>query len=281
MVCRRSVALVSFVIVLSALVFVPSCTECADGGEGCSCTSSFECTQFPNGCYAAYCDGTCHFVEFPIGSSCGMDPCSAPGPCKQGFCNAEPNCVECLEDSHCGAGHTCEPGNVCSRCDDGMKNGDESGVDCGGSCPLCPGKCGVDVDCPGGYCWQGLCVSCNDGIKNGDETGIDCGVFQGHCPICFGLHCASNDDCASKTCENGYCCATSCPLCYKCGFPVGECVPVPYGLGDVFNAAEPNVICYGKDVCDGNGRCALTFEQPCSKDDECASNRCINGLCDS
>jgi hypothetical protein len=40
-------------------------------------------------------------------------------------------------------------------CFDGIKNGDETDVDCGGTCNPCP--------------------TCDDGIKNGDETGIDCG----------------------------------------------------------------------------------------------------------
>lgn len=47
-------------------------------------------------------------------------------------------------------------------CSDGEQNGDETGVDCGGStCPPCP--------------------SCSDGEQNGDETGVDCG---GSCPPC-------------------------------------------------------------------------------------------------
>ncbi|KAH8739746.1 gigantic extracellular protein [Cryptosporidium ryanae] len=41
-------------------------------------------------------------------------------------------------------------------CDDGIQNGDESGIDCGGSC-------------------ENHCRSCFDGVKNGDETGVDCG----------------------------------------------------------------------------------------------------------
>lgn len=41
-------------------------------------------------------------------------------------------------------------------CSDGIQNGNETGVDCGGpDCPACP--------------------TCNDGIQNGDETGVDCG----------------------------------------------------------------------------------------------------------
>lgn len=41
---------------------------------------------------------------------------------------------------------------ACPTCTDGRLNGNEVGVDCGGSCPPC--------------------VSCRDGIKNGNETGL-------------------------------------------------------------------------------------------------------------
>lgn len=52
-------------------------------------------------------------------------------------------------------------------CSDGIQNGDEAGIDCGGSCPnTCGGA-----------------PSCTDGIQNGDETGVDCG---GSCPPCSG-----------------------------------------------------------------------------------------------
>jgi len=48
-------------------------------------------------------------------------------------------------------------------CDDGFMNGDETGVDCGGSCPE-------------------ACPTCIDGILNGDEIEIDCGGPL--CPSC-------------------------------------------------------------------------------------------------
>ncbi len=68
----------------------------------------------------------------------------------------------------------------CARtCDDGILNGDETGIDCGGSCAACAtcddGILNGDetgVDC-GGSC--AACATCDDGILNGDETGIDCG----------------------------------------------------------------------------------------------------------
>ena len=54
--------------------------------------------------------------------------------------------------------------NTPPTCNDGIQNGDETGVDCGGSCSPCTTN-----------------PTCNDGIQNGDETGVDCG---GSCAPC-------------------------------------------------------------------------------------------------
>ncbi len=70
-------------------------------------------------------------------------------------------------------------------CDDGLKNQNETGVDCGGPCPPCP-SCNngyqdwneEGIDC-GGYCPP--CPTCYDGLQNQGEEGIDCG---GPCPPC-------------------------------------------------------------------------------------------------
>jgi hypothetical protein len=53
-----------------------------------------------------------------------------------------------------------------SSCFNGIKDGTETGVDCGGP------------DC-------GACPTCDDGIKNGAETGVDCGGPD--CDACQGL----------------------------------------------------------------------------------------------
>jgi hypothetical protein len=73
-------------------------------------------------------------------------------------------------------------------CTDGLKNGSETDVDCGGSCSTkcANGKiCASGSDCSSSYCGpNGLCAaapSCSDGVQNGTETGIDCG---GSCPAC-------------------------------------------------------------------------------------------------
>lgn len=280
---RHLVALGVLVFVLMVLATVASCgPSCSNGGEGCPCTSAFDCDKFPSGCYRAYCDGTCHFEPFPAGSPCAMYKCTADSvPCAMGVCTAEFACVQCTEDAHCGAGHTCEPDNVCSRCDDGVKNGDETNVDCGGSCPLCPGTCNVDADCLGGYCWENACVSCHDGIQNGDETGVDCSrLFDGHCGRCAGVNCGGlNALCASNVCEGAVCCSTPCPLCYECKKDVGECVPIIYPYEDFYNASDPLNLCINERVCDGKGKCGLYEGYSCSQDDDCASGKCVNGKC--
>lgn len=77
-------------------------------------------------------------------------------------------------------------------CTDGIQNGIETGIDCGGACLACP--------------------TCNDGVQNGTETGIDCGGVD-----CFA--------CAEPTCldgiqngnEEGIDCGGDCQQCYEVG----------------------------------------------------------------
>jgi hypothetical protein len=66
-------------------------------------------------------------------------------------------------------------------CTNGVKDQDETDVDCGGSCPGCAEfkACNVDSDCASGlYCQQHIkCIkpTCDDGIKNQNEVEVDCG----------------------------------------------------------------------------------------------------------
>lgn len=68
-----------------------------------------------------------------------------------------------------------------ATCSDGLRNGGETGVDCGSS------QCGA------------CAPTCFDGIQNGGETGVDCG---GLCPYCVPECAAPNDvnqDCQFPT----------------------------------------------------------------------------------
>ena len=83
----------------------------------------------------------------------------------------------------------------CLQCFDGIQNGDEEGVDCGGSfCAECIPTCSdgiqngqeTSVDCGGPDCT--ICPTCVDGIQNGLEEGLDCG----------GPNCVPCNDCLEQ-----------------------------------------------------------------------------------
>lgn len=106
--------------------------------------------------------------------------------------NAEPTCrdgVQNGDEEGVDCGGVCRACEVEATCEDGMQNGDEEGVDCGGMCKACGPAPTCDdglrnggeggVDC-GGPC-PTVCPTCSDGIMNGAETGVDCG---GRCTRC-------------------------------------------------------------------------------------------------
>ncbi len=76
--------------------------------------------------------------------------------CNNGVCGA----ATCTDDTQCNGG-TCDTSNgTCISCADGIKNGNESDVDCGGTCSnKCDaGKaCTVNTDCANSDCKNGFC----------------------------------------------------------------------------------------------------------------------------
>ena len=165
------------------------------------------------------------------------------------------------------------------RCTDGVKNGTETDVDCGGGCaPCATGKgCDGGSDCASGLCSGGVCAAqptCSDGVKNGNETDVDCG--GGTCTGCAnGKSCNGGSDCASGLCSGGVCAAP--PTC----------------TDGVKNGNETDVDCGGavaKTSCAGPADCASGFTcaasvckkadgQTCTGGGECASGNCVDGFC--
>jgi hypothetical protein len=99
---------------------------------------------------------------------------------------------------------------VCdSSCTDSLLDGDETDIDCGGSCPGClPGHpCNKGTDCLSKICTDsGTCAAptCNDGVTNGSESDVDCGGTT--CAACAnGRTCNSDADCVSAGCLAGVC----------------------------------------------------------------------------
>ena len=127
--------------------------------------------------------------------ACGR-ACSASNICKSGACvvSCAPDRLDCdgnatngcetsfLTDiMNCGrCGTTCTPGNSCvagvcttpgATCTDGVRNGSEADVDCGGPCSKCAdGKtCVVSADCSSASCVGGRCaapVCCTVGVNS-------------------------------------------------------------------------------------------------------------------
>ena len=95
-------------------------------------------------------------------------------------CNAQPP-TPGGTDGGTDGGSAAPPGT----CHDGVQDGHETAVDCGGGCDGCPAgdACGAGTDCHSGVCEDGTCQapSCSDGVRNGDETAVDCGGSCGPC----------------------------------------------------------------------------------------------------
>jgi hypothetical protein len=95
-----------------------------------------------------------------------------------------------------------------ASCTDGVRDGQETGVDCGGGCPPCADgqPCGGASDCVSGLCSAGTCAptpSCFDGVRNQGESDVDCG---GPCPGCdVGGLCTVGNDCRTRHCKAGRC----------------------------------------------------------------------------
>jgi len=144
-----------------------------------------------------------------------------------------------------------------STCSNGLKDGTETDVDCGGSCPKCAnGKnCNIGSDCQSGVCVGGVChvPSCTDGIKDGSETDVDCGGAS--CPGCaVGKNCNIGSDCQSGFCAYGVCQATSC-------------------TDGVKDGTETDVDCGGSCTT----KCAVG--KYCNIGGDCQSGFCANGVC--
>jgi hypothetical protein len=136
------------------------CVQCIDNQTDCP-TQGDTCNEFH--CEMAGCIGNC-------GSGCA--PCEPLKPCA-----IAEDCID----------HVCINGKCAlPTCQDGTKNGEETGVDCGA--PSCGNLCAdgegceLPSDCISGVCWGAVCQTptCKDGVQNGDELGIDCG---GSCQV--------------------------------------------------------------------------------------------------
>jgi hypothetical protein len=170
----------------------------------------------------------------------------------------------------CADGKDCKVGADCvslscqaGKCaaptsSDGVKNGDETDVDCGGSTgKLCADTkgCKAAADCISKSCQAGKCAAptATDGIKNGDETDVDCGGSSGK-------KCVDNKDCkAAADCASLLCNGTG-----KCAVP---------SVDGVKNGDETDVDCGGANT----PKCADA--KMCVTGMNCTSLVCVGKIC--
>jgi hypothetical protein len=127
-----------------------------DGAGAChGCNTALDC-EADGPCFDWSCQsGTCVKSPAPDGTDCGE--------CQTCYAGACGNAPDGTLDPDCPNGGVCSGLGVC-QCTDGVQNGDETAVDCGGStcapCPSvwqCAGDCTAPTCCPL-CCAAGVCT---------------------------------------------------------------------------------------------------------------------------
>ena len=185
-------------------------------------------------------------------------------------------------------------------CSDGIQNGDEIGLDCGGpDCPACAPAvaCSEDDQCATGSCVDGFCCDtpCNGtceacGAYACGPTGClstclvdaDCSpaymcTSEAACKKRNGQTCGAASECASTHCVDGVCCNSACDgTCMACNVPtsLGTCSAAPAGT-DLHNDCswQASSTCGNTGTCDGNGACAMYPDGTV-----CAATYCMAGV---
>ncbi|WP_197041404.1 MopE-related protein [Chondromyces apiculatus] len=213
------------------------------------------------------------------------------------------------EDDDCDG--VVDEGQFCCP-NDGRTSGNETDVDCGGSCQQkCADGlvCSVNTDCQSSSCQGQICATptCDDGQENGNESDVDCG---GSCPdkcsigstcngnsdcvtnvcdltthVCAqkpnGATCQQNDECLNNFCVDGVCCNQ------QCLGPCRACTAQQKGVGqdgtcgNIVTGTDPDEECAATNpftcnttgVCDGFGACQV-WPQGTS----CSSPICVNDV---
>ena len=145
-------------------------------------------------------------------------------------------------------------------CTNKKKDGSETDIDCGGSCPTrCKAlaACAVPADCATDLvCVKKVCSSpaANDGLKDGDETDVDCGGKSAPpCDVAKGCKVAL--DCVEKVCGGATCLA-------------------PTDTDGVKNGSETDTDCGGgtAPACADGKKCVQATR-------DCTSKVCTGGAC--
>ena len=231
------------------------------------------------------------------------------------FCNEGQG--DCDRHKECSSGLVCAKDNgprfdfssttdVCVHpdCVNGILDGDETGIDCGGRCGRCArspdlisggsGFCSVAFPCS---LWQGDCdldIECLPGLACGDDNGPDYGLpagydvcepaklalTVGHADYCSqGVLCEEGyGDCDRNQCRSGLVCAKDNGPRFGHSPSTDVCVD-PLCVNGVVDVGEVGVDCGGVcGACDRSDVPTLALQDRCSKVFPCSYGE---GDCDS
>jgi hypothetical protein len=258
---------------------------CELGACSTPCSSPSDCLP-PTQCSDWSChDGKCAKAPLPPpgdGNSCTDDQCIGDEPsyvpkqlgeaCEgmKGVCDdttMPPQCVECILGTTmgCPAGEICFDLNgipTCTKCNDTTKNGDETDVDCGGTCATCINdgpckKCKLGQVCGelNGNC-DGL--PCVDKICCENSCGADCKMCETGTGKCIDVLAGKLDTCMdSKVCVPGSGCklnqGQTCTSNSDC--MSGDCTSMKCAKSDIGEPCVSNTDCMGSSICNAMNVC--------------------------
>jgi hypothetical protein len=291
-----------------------------DGNGACvKCVAAGDCAATGTVCATPTCSSnTCGTTNAAKGTACTDNSgtvCDGNGHCVALHCNdgvqdadetdidcGGATCQACADGKKCKAGGDCVD-KICTlpdggtigtcaapTCTDGVQNGTETDVDCGGMACDTAGKtcadkkhCGANADCANSFCFgsaPGTCVSCGDGVQDGNETDVDCGGTQ--CDTAgktcgTNKKCGGNVDCASANCasaDGGFTCqlkgnGTTCGANAQCSSGVcdvggsGNCCTaacITGGTCGALNCSNTGACTYPSTSC-GSPSCNTTTGQ--------------------
>ncbi|MBX3185988.1 MAG: SUMF1/EgtB/PvdO family nonheme iron enzyme [Labilithrix sp.] len=271
------------------------------GGFVLACSSTVDPVQSdPSGTDGAVVDPTTDGGAADAKAPDEDKPCTTGSDCSSGVCGPDKKCKSPTSsdfvkngdetDIDCGGSTTgakpCDPGKGCAvpkdcttgvctggicqvaTATDGVKNGDETDTDCGGSnAPPCDvGKtCSKPADCVDKICTGGKCVARKpaDGVQNGDETDIDCGGTASP-PCMTGQMCLVLADCDNVLCTAGVCQPPTATDGLKNGTE-----------SDVDCGGASGVLCETGKLCNAHADCAsegCAFNNRCSVGKSCTQD---------
>jgi len=228
--------------------------DCDDGNnspaDGCTTCKVDECFACSNASGEL---STC--TPATAGTACQSDA--------NKVCDGATKCVDCVDNAQCTGGY-CH-NNVCAKCDDGMKNGDETDTDCGGmNCPACvDGKlCMAGTDCANTFCvdnrccadaCEGECQACNiPGSEGTCDLVPQYGEDSSYMEAGSMVSCLAAD---GKACNGGGTCAAA----------IGQTCTGP--------AQCASTKCFDNDG-DMTKTCVKATGEACAMNNECQSNMC-------